>query len=477
MIKVNTNKMIKYVEIGEYGNVLDNLLDHEDQYLKNFNSEQISNYCLLKGILWELLGNLPKAKINYEIALDKNPKNILSLQYLAHILSTKGDYPKSIDLFKKFFRIRKDGFNPFEINRGFLGFRYRENDIKLLEKLELNEEHANLRDILLSIYYLSVYDLKGSLLNFRKIKHPDSTLKILELITNFLHSKDIKIIEQLASFKLSEANELFKNINTLLRELLLKEYKLLMSSFEYNPKVSEHLYKLTDYVQGWLDYCEGNLLYQISKNLKKSKNTSTYVVEIGSFLGRSSIFIAQGLKKRGEGILLSIDPHNGIPYYHPEPTIDDFKKNITEKGLSNYIQILKGTSEEWSSKIKDVISMIFIDGDHSYDMVKSDFLNWESKLIEEGFIAFHDAVLDGPFKLILEILDFNKWNFLIIVGNIAVLKKNKEEEDDKLKIDLISILNLILLHINHLFHLDFMKNDEISMKNQLITLLNDLEQK
>ena len=63
------------------------------------------------------------------------------------------------------------------------------------------------------------------------------------------------------------------------------------------------------------------------ENKSKEKHT---IAESGAFLGRSTVFISQGIKERGEGIVISIDPHLGIPYYHPEPTYNDFLRIIND---------------------------------------------------------------------------------------------------------------------------------------------------
>ena len=54
--------------------------------------------------------------------------------------------------------------------------------------------------------------------------------------------------------------------------------------------------------------------------------------------------------------------------------------------MDRFIQFKKGTSEEFSSKIDEKISMLFIDGDHTSNMVKKDFHSWGNK-IEQGDIS------------------------------------------------------------------------------------------
>jgi len=51
------------------------------------------------------------------------------------------------------------------------------------------------------------------------------------------------------------------------------------------------------------------------------------------------------------------------------------------------------------AKVKNIlgdkkVDLLFIDGDHSYDGVKKDFLNYRQFMAEDGLIAFHDILPD-----------------------------------------------------------------------------------
>ncbi len=147
-------------------------------------------------------------------------------------------------------------------------------------------------------------------------------------------------------------------------------------------------------------------------------------------------------------------------------------ENISKADVDRFIQVKKGTSEDFSSKIDEHISMLFIDGDHTFNMVQKDFHSWANKIEPGGYIVFHDAVLEGPFKIIIEAIESNKWDFLQIIGNMALIQKKRIGLNNKP--DLLTILNIILLHINRQFHLNFVENDEKSMKEQVIDILNKI---
>ena len=62
-----------------------------------------------------------------------------------------------------------------------------------------------------------------------------------------------------------------------------------------------------DEIPGWLSENEAIGLYELAMRLPDAHSV---VVEIGSWLGKSSLVIAKGLKKNRRGVLYCIDPFN-----------------------------------------------------------------------------------------------------------------------------------------------------------------------
>jgi hypothetical protein len=76
------------------------------------------------------------------------------------------------------------------------------------------------------------------------------------------------------------------------------------------------------------------------------------------------------------------------------------------------------------------ISLLWIDGDHSYKGVKSDFDYWAPYLIDGGIIAFHDSLDQklGPYHLIEEILKDGAYKNINVVQRTTVLQKRTGQE-------------------------------------------------
>lgn len=151
-------------------------------------------------------------------------------------------------------------------------------------------------------------------------------------------------------------------------------------------------------IQGFLSKFEGFVLYLFS-NLGPGQGET---VEIGSYKGLSTCWIAEGLKASQRGCVTAIDHFEGSAEHTDEEKkdlFDIFTKNMSTQKLSEYVLPIKSSSEKavqaWYENGKKPIRLLFIDGDHSYEGVKRDFELWSDLLVEGGIIGFHDYMSKG----------------------------------------------------------------------------------
>jgi len=67
------------------------------------------------------------------------------------------------------------------------------------------------------------------------------------------------------------------------------------------------LYQELEKVKGWLTFNEGVFLYNTAKNC----NSKYVIVEIGSWQGKSTIWLAKGSLAGNKARIYAIDPHTG----------------------------------------------------------------------------------------------------------------------------------------------------------------------
>ncbi|MDD2734680.1 MAG: class I SAM-dependent methyltransferase [Desulfuromonadaceae bacterium] len=125
--------------------------------------------------------------------------------------------------------------------------------------------------------------------------------------------------------------------------------------------------------------------------LARSVSGSTYV-EIGSYLGASTCFIARGMKlskSGGSARLYCIDTwmNQGMSEGNRD-TYREFMENIGP--YREFIVPIRSMSNAAVSTVTGMVDFLFIDGDHSYDGVCDDIKAWFPRLSSGAVVAFHD---------------------------------------------------------------------------------------
>jgi hypothetical protein len=96
----------------------------------------------------------------------------------------------------------------------------------------------------------------------------------------------------------------------------------------------------------------------------------------------------------------SFSEHAICPIYGIDPIIPDSMNpdlvGSEERIASNMAQykdffLFKDYSYNAIKYFNKPFDFLFIDGDHNYDAVKYDFMTWGDKLMDYGYIAFHDS--------------------------------------------------------------------------------------
>lgn len=172
------------------------------------------------------------------------------------------------------------------------------------------------------------------------------------------------------------------------------------------PRSSSHLPEDLDRmlleVEGWLGPLEGRLLYRLAADA----DPAGVIVEIGSWHGRSTIWLAAGAKAGRGARVVAIDPHAGT-YLRPdgETTEVVLRTNLERVGVSDQTEIVVATSAEAAAGWTRPVSLLWIDGDHEYESVRRDLRLWEPHLLPHGVVALHDTfVWPGPEQAVRELM-------------------------------------------------------------------------
>lgn len=137
------------------------------------------------------------------------------------------------------------------------------------------------------------------------------------------------------------------------------------------------VWKFPANVPGWLSEAEGRRLSEVARGKR--------VLEIGAFMGRSTISMAQTAR-----VVEVIDPLDGRATPSPGDTSEGLLANLDSYGVRERVRIHAGTTEEVAPALRGPYDLIFIDGDHSRAALEVDITAALRLLAPGGLLAFHD---------------------------------------------------------------------------------------
>jgi predicted O-methyltransferase YrrM len=161
------------------------------------------------------------------------------------------------------------------------------------------------------------------------------------------------------------------------------------------------IYNIINNLEGW---CSQEKIEKLYDHVISSK--PKHLVEIGVFGGKSLLAIAFALKENRFGKIHGIDPWKAsecIVGMKEIVAIDwwnslDYEKiyrrcvsEISDNGLSEYVELHRMTSEEYSRQIDYEIDMLHIDGNHEEENSYRDVELYLPKVKTGGYVWFDDA--------------------------------------------------------------------------------------
>lgn len=163
----------------------------------------------------------------------------------------------------------------------------------------------------------------------------------------------------------------------------------------------EHFYQNITVESDWFTYED------FYKKIVNQFNTGSHFVEVGSWRGRSSVYMAVEIINSKKDIKFDcVDPFyfekyykEGLNSYQQNPyyvedydlnkVYEEFLENI--KPVQHVINHIKDFSTNASSKYKNnSLDFVFLDGNHLYKSVIADIEHWLPKIKIDGILSGHD---------------------------------------------------------------------------------------
>lgn len=154
------------------------------------------------------------------------------------------------------------------------------------------------------------------------------------------------------------------------------------------------------------------------------------IVEIGSFRGKSTAFLATGAKSGNGAPVFAVDPWDlpgaihGKHGYNQPKVREEFEEQLRAAKLWSRVTPIQAFSVEaaadWSGP---PIGLLFIDGDH--DQVAADLAAWAEHLADDHVVALDD--LDTPRnpkvrELADELVASGRYTLEVVAERLGVLR-------------------------------------------------------
>ena len=168
------------------------------------------------------------------------------------------------------------------------------------------------------------------------------------------------------------------------------------------------------------------------------------VLEIGTYCGKSALNFSE-VAKDVNGLIYTIDHHTGSEEhqlgeeYHDSElfderlkkfnTLPEFLNNLKSKKMAKFIIPIIDKSQNASNFFSEKISLLFIDGGHSFETALSDYNAWKDKICSDGLLVIHDVFpnpRDGgrpPYEIYTLARESKEFDDLGIYETLGILKK------------------------------------------------------
>jgi predicted O-methyltransferase YrrM len=120
-------------------------------------------------------------------------------------------------------------------------------------------------------------------------------------------------------------------------------------------------------------------------------------VEIGCFIGVSSLWLASAIQELGGGSLRSVDlfepkKPNRFHFSFLDDPYETALAAAQKAGLDRIVEFVRSDSSSYAERLRAVaqMDMVFIDGDHTFLGIARDFLGYFPLLRKGGVAVLHD---------------------------------------------------------------------------------------
>jgi N-succinyldiaminopimelate aminotransferase len=202
------------------------------------------------------------------------------------------------------------------------------------------------------------------------------------------------------------------------------------------------LLRAAEAAKGFMPPAEGLALYETAEAYAPVGP----VMEIGTYCGKSTIYLAAAARKFGQTVI-TVDHHHGSEEhqegweYHDTSLVDPgtgridtlprFRATIAAAGLEDEVVAIVGRSARLAQVWRGLLGMVFIDGGHTDEAAQADFAGWAPFVTLGGALVIHDVFPDpadggqAPYRIYSRALESEEFTEVRAVGSLRVLERTR----------------------------------------------------
>jgi len=203
---------------------------------------------------------------------------------------------------------------------------------------------------------------------------------------------------------------------------------------------SARLARAAEAAKGFMPAPEGLALY----NTAAAYASRGPVAEIGTYCGKSTIYLAAAARDTGQ-LVITVDHHHGSEenqpgweYHDPSlvdpatgrlDTLPHFRSTLAATGLEEHVIAIVGRSADVAGLWRTPLGMLFIDGGHTDAAATADYEGWAPWVAPGGALAIHDVFPDpadggqAPYRIYLRAVRSGAFAEVRVEGSLRVLER------------------------------------------------------
>jgi MMP 1-O-methyltransferase len=168
------------------------------------------------------------------------------------------------------------------------------------------------------------------------------------------------------------------------------------------------------------------------------------VVEIGSYCGKSTIYLAAAAGPAGQ-LVVTVDHHRGSEEHQPgweyhdprlvDPvtgridTLPSLRATLAAAGLEDQVVVVVGRSADVARLWQTPLGLVFIDGGHTDAAAITDYEGWAPWVAHGGALAIHDVFADpaeggqAPYGIYRRALKSGAFTEVRAEGSLRLLER------------------------------------------------------